>query len=67
MAIDVKAESAAQRLRRLPPHERDAILEAGAAAAEADYRLNPDLTSFDAFGRADLYGESSDAQCVRAP
>ena len=41
----------ASELRKLPAHERDAILEAAAALAEADYRNNPDLTAFEAFGK----------------
>jgi hypothetical protein len=45
-------------LRRLPPHERDAILEAAAALAEEEYRNNPELTAFEAFGKDDLYGGS---------
>ena len=41
----------ASELRKLPAHERDAILEAAAALAEAEYRNNPDLTAFEAFGK----------------
>ena len=51
----------AAELRKMPPHERDAILEAAAAAAEHDYRTNPELTAFEAFGEDDLYGESTAA------
>ena len=46
-------------LRRLPAVERDAILAAAAALAEDDYRNNPELTAFDAFGEDDLYGDSA--------
>jgi hypothetical protein len=49
-------------LRKLPVHERDAILEAAAAAAEMEYRNNPSLTAFEAFGPDDLYGDSSDTE-----
>jgi acyl-CoA reductase-like NAD-dependent aldehyde dehydrogenase len=52
----------AAELRRLPAEERDAILEAAAARAEAEYRNNPELTAFEAFGKEDLHGESSDTQ-----
>jgi hypothetical protein len=49
----------ATELRRLPAEQRDAILEAQATLAEAEYRDNPELTDFEAFGKDDLYGESS--------
>lgn len=52
----------ASELRKLPPEQRDAILAAAAAQAEADYRNNPELTAFEAFGKDDLYGESSSTQ-----
>ena len=53
----------ASELRRLPAAQRDAILAAAAAKAEAEYRTNPELTSFEAFGRDDLHGESSKNYC----
>lgn len=49
-------------LQTLPTQERDAILEAAAAMAEEDYRNDPELTAFEAFGPYDLYGESSSAE-----
>jgi hypothetical protein len=49
-------------LRRLAPDERDAILAEAASRAEADYRRDPNLTAFEAFGENDLHGDSSDAQ-----
>jgi hypothetical protein len=52
----------AAELRKLPPSERDAIMEAAAALAEAEYRSNPELTAFEAFGKDDLYGDSSSTQ-----
>ena len=52
----------ASELRKLPAHERDAILEAAAALAETEYRNNPDLTAFEAFGKDDLHGESSNTE-----
>jgi hypothetical protein len=51
-----------RELRRLPPAERDAILAAAAARAEAEYRTNCDLTAFEAFGTDDLHGESANTQ-----
>jgi len=52
----------AAELRALPVQERDAILEAAASLAERDYRCKADLTDFDAFGKDDLYGDSSTAE-----
>ena len=52
----------AQELRRLPAHERDAFLETAAKQAEQDYRCDRQLTAFEAFGKDDLHGESSDTQ-----
>jgi hypothetical protein len=52
----------ATELRKLPPAERDAIMEAAAALAEEEYRNNPELTAFEAFGKDDLYGESSSTE-----
>ncbi len=51
----------AAELRHLPPQQRDAILAAAAAAAEAEYRSDAALTAFEAFGEEDLHGHSSDA------
>jgi acyl-CoA reductase-like NAD-dependent aldehyde dehydrogenase len=52
----------AAELRRLPPEQRDAILEEAAALAEEEYRNNLELTAFEAFGKDDLYGDSSSAE-----
>ena len=52
----------ALELRRMTPQQRDAILAAAAAAAENDYRLDADLTAFEAFGEEDLHGRSADAE-----
>ncbi len=57
-SISGKTWTAAE-LRKLPAAERDAIMQAAAALAEGEYRNNPDLTAFDAFGKDDLYGDSS--------
>jgi hypothetical protein len=52
----------AAELRRLPVEQRDAILAAASAAAAEEYRTNPALTAFEAFGEKDLYVHSSDTQ-----
>jgi hypothetical protein len=52
----------AAELRRLPPEERDAILVLAAKRADQDYRHDPELTDFEAFGEEDLHGRSSDTQ-----
>ncbi len=52
----------ASELRKLPPHQRDAILKAAAARAEEDYCNDRDLTDFEAFGKDDLYGDSAGTQ-----
>jgi hypothetical protein len=51
----------AAELRKLPSAERNAILAQQAAALEADYRNDPDLTGFEAFGDEDFYVDSSDS------
>ena len=58
----IKRRWTAAELRQLPAAERDAILAAAAALAEAEYRTNPELTAFEAFGKDDLYGESSNTE-----
>jgi hypothetical protein len=52
----------AAELRKLPPEQRNAILEAAAALAEEEYRTNPELTAFAAFGKDDLYFDSSSTE-----
>src|SRR5262249_39399217 len=49
----------AAELRKLPPAQRDTIMGAAAALAEDDYRNDPQLTASEAFGKGDLYGDSS--------
>jgi hypothetical protein len=49
-------------LRKLPRPQRNAILEAAAQIAEQDYQHDADLTAFEAFGKGDLYGDSSSAE-----
>jgi hypothetical protein len=48
----------AGELRKMPPHQRDVILATAAEQAEMDYRKDPELTAFEAFGEQDLYGDS---------
>jgi hypothetical protein len=57
-----KKRWSAAELRKMSAVERDAILEAAAAVAEPEYRDNPELTGFEAYGPEDLHGHSSDAQ-----
>jgi hypothetical protein len=52
----------AAELRKLPAAERDAIMEAAAALVEEEYRNNPELTDFEAFGKDDILGGSSSAE-----
>lgn len=52
----------AKELRALPADQRDAILAAAAVQAAEDYRKDPALTAFEAFGEGDLHANSSDAQ-----
>jgi hypothetical protein len=49
-------------LRKLAPAERDAILDEQAAALVDEYRNNPELAAFEAFGDEDLYVDSSDSE-----
>ena len=48
----------AAELRKLPVSQREALLQAAAALAEEEYRKNPDLRAFDAFGESDLFDQS---------
>lgn len=49
----------AKDLIKLPVEQRNQILMSAAILAEKEYRVNPDLTSFDAFSEDDLYDETS--------
>jgi acyl-CoA reductase-like NAD-dependent aldehyde dehydrogenase len=60
-APEVRRWTAAE-LRKLPQAQRDAILEAAAALAEEDYRNDSQLTAFEAFGKDDLHGDSSNTE-----
>lgn len=52
----------APELRRLPPEKRNEVLSHAAELADEDYTLDSDLTAFEAFGREDLHGSSSDTE-----
>ncbi len=52
----------ASELRKLPAHERDAIMKAAAELAEPFYRNDPELTAFDTFGPEDLHVSSSNTR-----
>jgi hypothetical protein len=52
----------AAELRGMPAAQRDAILAAAAARAEADYRNDSSLTDFEAFCEKDLHVHSSDTE-----
>lgn len=47
---------------RLPIDQRDILLEASAMVAAEEYRTNPDLTAFEAFGEDDLHGDSASSE-----
>ena len=55
----------AAELRKLSAELRDAILEAAAKLAAEEYRNNPELTAFEAFGEDDLYVDSSNTETRR--
>ncbi len=49
-------------LLRLPRSQRARVLADAAARAEREYRNNPELTDFNAFGEDDLYAEGEDSE-----
>ena len=51
----------ARELLALPLAQREAILAAQAMLAEHDYRHDPELTAFEAFGEEDLYVDDDDS------
>ena len=57
-----KSHWTAAELRKLPPEERDAILQAAAASAESHYRGDPELIAFEAYGKDDLHVESANTE-----
>ena len=48
----------ARELLRMPIEERNRIMAEAAARAEKDYRSDPDLTGFEAYGEHDIYDET---------
>jgi hypothetical protein len=61
--VDLPARSwTAAELRRLPPDRRDILLAEAALRAAPDYEQDHSLTDFEAFGKADLHGDSADTQ-----
>lgn len=48
-------------LRKMPREQRQAVLAAAAEMAEEDYRLDKELTGFEAFSEEDLNDDESDA------
>ena len=52
----------AAELRKLPPGQRNAILEAAATQAAEDYCNDRQLTAFEAFGKDDLHVDSSSTE-----
>src|SRR5262245_53941681 len=52
----------ATELLAMSPAQRDAILAAQAALAESDYRNDPELTAFEAFGPDDLFVDDEDVK-----
>lgn len=52
----------AAELRRLPAHEREAVLQAAAQQAEDEYRTNRELTAFEALGKDDLHVDSASTE-----
>jgi len=60
--VDPQRRWTAAELRRLTGDERDRILAAAAELAADEYRHDPALTAFEAFGEGDLYVHSSDTR-----
>lgn len=58
----IRPRPTAADLRRLPLEERNEILEAQAASAEHIDRTDPQLTDFETFVEADLYGDNSSTE-----
>jgi hypothetical protein len=63
--VDTKADPGrltASELRKLPLHERNAILASQAAEAERVYRDHPELMDFEAFGEEFFDGGESEPE-----
>ena len=52
----------AREIRKLPQEQQDIVLEASATIASEEYETNPKLTAFEAFGKDDLYVDSSNTE-----
>ena len=50
------------QLRRMPREQRQALLAAAAAIAEADYRYDKELTGFDAFSEEQQDDDAADSR-----
>ena len=51
----VRRRSMPLDMRRLTPEQRDDVMRRSAELAEEDYRTNPELLCFEAFGENDFY------------
>lgn len=52
----------ASELRKLPPEQRNTLMEAAALQAADDYCYDQTLTGFEAFGKEDLHGDSTNTK-----
>ena len=57
---DVRRRSNPLDMQRLTPEQRADVMRRSAELAEEDYRTNPELLCFEAFGEKDLYDEYPD-------
>lgn len=58
---DAAARVSPSELRKMPREQRQAILAAAAEMAEPDYRLDKELTGFDAFSEEERNDDESDS------
>ena len=56
----VRRRSMPLDMRRLTPEQRNDVMRRSAEMAEEDYRTNPELLCFEAFGEKDLYDDYPD-------
>jgi len=54
-SAEVPTRTYARALLNAPPHVRELALAIAAVRAEQEYRSNPELTDFEAFGEGDLF------------
>ena len=57
---DVRRRSTPMDMLRLTPEQRGDVMRRSAELAEEDYRTNPELLCFEAFGENDLYDDYPD-------